>query len=201
VGLAAPAQAATTWNVTVDCTSDVNLPGNPGDFYNITVGGHCLDYSDYVYFWNTDYAGSNPFNNGFLGVPTNLDLLYENNTCSEFCSTADLSDWYFYLDSEPQTAMGVQLLSTNQLGQSLTPVVAMATIDETNFFMIRWSGAADTPPPSWYQSTQRTAADATCEAGWSPSWALWANSGSGGWVCDREEYWSGSGWSYRHGRK
>ncbi|MBK9740609.1 MAG: hypothetical protein IPO93_14160 [Actinobacteria bacterium] len=30
-------------------------------------------------------------------------------------------------------------------------------------------------------------------ARWSASWAAWMNSGIGGWVCNREEYWTGSG--------
>lgn len=54
----------------------------------------------------------------------------------------------------------------------------------------------------WIQSVQRSAATATCptdagsgaEAGWiisvwSPSWELWPNGGTGGWVCTRTVTW------------
>lgn len=57
-------------------------------------------------------------------------------------------------------------------------------------------------PPSWFQAYGRTA-DETCLDGWKPSWAQWPNSGSGGYVCEREEYWNTStnGWAYRLGAK
>lgn len=59
----------------------------------------------------------------------------------------------------------------------------------------------------WFQSIGRASADAKCapssaedlEAGWTewaPSWAEWANNGSGGWTCDRQITWALSGgWS------
>jgi hypothetical protein len=62
------------------------------------------------------------------------------------------------------------------------------------------AGAGEaTPPPSWWQSYGRLAAGDSCEAGWAPSWAAWMNSGSGGWVCNREQYWNPaiSAWSFR----
>ena len=31
--------------------------------------------------------------------------------------------------------------------------------------------------------------------GWWVSYAQWPNGGAGGWVCSRQPYWSGSGWS------
>ena len=38
--------------------------------------------------------------------------------------------------------------------------------------------------PMWFQAVGRSAG-ATCAEGWSPSWALWPNAGSGGWTCER----------------
>ena len=60
-------------------------------------------------------------------------------------------------------------------------------------------GDDETPPPSWYQSYQRQSMGAPCADGWSPSWAEWANSGKGGSVCDREEYWDSAAqvWAFR----
>ena len=59
-------------------------------------------------------------------------------------------------------------------------------------------GSAGAPgPASWWQSVGRHTADAPCPAGWNPSWAEWMNAGKGGFVCNREIYWAGSGWATR----
>ena len=51
--------------------------------------------------------------------------------------------------------------------------------------------------PSWYQSAGRNAG-ASCDAGWSPSWAQWPNSNTGGFVCNKEIYMTTTGtWSSR----
>lgn len=53
----------------------------------------------------------------------------------------------------------------------------------------------------WHQSVGRASAEAPCPASteaeiglgwsdWGPSWARWANGGSGGWVCDRSNAWA-----------
>lgn len=47
-------------------------------------------------------------------------------------------------------------------------------------------------PAPWLQSVGRLASAEACEPGWSPSWALWMNSGQGGWVCNREIVWDSS---------
>jgi hypothetical protein len=61
------------------------------------------------------------------------------------------------------------------------------------------SGNEGTPPPSWYQGTGRDGATAQCPDGWSPSWNLWPHGGTGGFTCDREEYWdtNSGGWAFR----
>lgn len=60
----------------------------------------------------------------------------------------------------------------------------------------------------WVQGFQRSGPDAVCQAPadetpwqdsfrgqreWTPSWAQWANNGTGGWVCQREIVWAKSG--------
>jgi hypothetical protein len=37
----------------------------------------------------------------------------------------------------------------------------------------------------WLQSTGRATATTTCPDGTNPSWAMWPNGGTGGYVCDR----------------
>ncbi len=62
-----------------------------------------------------------------------------------------------------------------------------------------YSGDEGTPPPSWYQATGRATATATCADGWRPSYDLWPNGGTGGFTCEREEYWDKNlqGWAFR----
>ncbi len=42
-----------------------------------------------------------------------------------------------------------------------------------------------TPVPEWVQGYGRGSASDACRDGWSASWALWPNDGTGGWVCTR----------------
>lgn len=42
-----------------------------------------------------------------------------------------------------------------------------------------------TAPPMWMQSIGRTTATSTCPDGMNPSWAIWPNGGTGGYVCDK----------------
>jgi YVTN family beta-propeller protein len=41
------------------------------------------------------------------------------------------------------------------------------------------------PIPMWMQSTGRTSAADSCPDGTNPSWAMWPNGGTGGYVCDK----------------
>lgn len=52
-------------------------------------------------------------------------------------------------------------------------------------------------PPSWHKSYQRANKEEACQSGWNPSYAAWANSNSGGWVCVQELYYSGGTWLTR----
>jgi hypothetical protein len=55
-----------------------------------------------------------------------------------------------------------------------------------NFTVTGTSAPADAPPiPAWVQAYGRDGKDATCEAGWDPSWQSWAEPVTGGWVCTR----------------
>lgn len=40
----------------------------------------------------------------------------------------------------------------------------------------------------WMESTARESSQAACDAGWTPSWASWPNTGTGGFVCNRMVY-------------
>jgi len=54
-------------------------------------------------------------------------------------------------------------------------------------------------PPDWFQGYQRGSAVEACQTTWNPSWAMWANNGTGGFVCVRTTYFDPrlAAWSYR----
>ena len=54
-------------------------------------------------------------------------------------------------------------------------------------------------PPDWFQSYQRGSVAENCAPTWNPSWAMWANNGTGGYVCVRTQYYDPglAAWSYR----
>ena len=55
------------------------------------------------------------------------------------------------------------------------------------------SGSTSSAPTPWLQSYGRTEGN-ICGLGWHASWAEWATSTTGGWVCNRTIFWNGSSW-------
>ena len=55
------------------------------------------------------------------------------------------------------------------------------------------SGSTSSAPTPWLQSYGRTEGN-ICGLGWHASWAEWATSTTGGWVCNRTVFWNGSSW-------
>jgi hypothetical protein len=190
---AAPAQAGsgTVYDVTIDCTSDVTLPGGPGDWYNITMVGDCLDPSYETWLWNAyyfDIDSGYSTGAGFLGEPANLTSLPYYDTCDDFCGDADPSDWYYYTGPTPVTALSVQLLAVNQVGESLRagPVAEVWAAVPQRYVRLLWGVSSAGPTEYWQLAYGRASAEATCDAGWSASWQQWPNAGAGGWVCVKD---------------
>ncbi len=54
-------------------------------------------------------------------------------------------------------------------------------------------------PPDWFQNYQRGSVAEDCAPTWNPSWAMWANNSTGGFVCVRTQYYDPglAAWSYR----
>ncbi|CAB4668487.1 unannotated protein [freshwater metagenome] len=71
----------------------------------------------------------------------------------------------------------------------------VATASQT----ISFTPGAGSLPPEWFQSYQRDSSTDLCANPWSPSWAMWANRGSGGFVCVRTNYYDPNlaSWLYR----
>jgi hypothetical protein len=63
--------------------------------------------------------------------------------------------------------------------------------DTTGTFSVRISApaglsSAETAPiPPWVQAYGRFGKDAPCDNNWGPSWQLWAEKITSGWVCTR----------------
>jgi hypothetical protein len=188
VGLAGPAQADTTWNITIDCTTEsVVLPGGPGDYYNITLTGDCYGGPTWdSWFWNAAYDDSDVgAQMGFLGVPSNQADFAEWYDCDYYCD--GMTDWYLYFGGDV-TLEGVQLLATNQVGQSLRSGIVGEIWAEAadHYVLLYWQGASAGPTEYWQQAYGRASAEATCDEGWSASWQQWPHDGAGGWVCVRD---------------
>jgi hypothetical protein len=49
-------------------------------------------------------------------------------------------------------------------------------------------------PPPWLQMYGRPSQTDACRSGWDPSWAEWAITKTGGWVCQRTIYWHDGAW-------
>jgi hypothetical protein len=64
---------------------------------------------------------------------------------------------------------------------------------------ISFTSGSSPYPPDWFQNYQRGSVAEDCAPTWNPSWAMWANSGTGGFVCVRTTYFDPglAAWSYR----
>jgi hypothetical protein len=194
VGLATPAQAGggTTWDVAIDCTGPVYLPGSPGDHYNIYLVGDCL--TTYAGVWNAidDPVSNSPMlsDMGFFGWPDYGANWNEYTAdCIAHCSGL-IGDWFVVANQSPGVLYDVPLLGANEEGGVLVRGGAVATIaygnpgDPTHQYIYLGTGAG--PTEYWHQSVGRASVDATCATGWSASWEQWMNDGKGGWVCTRD---------------
>lgn len=70
---------------------------------------------------------------------------------------------------------------------------AALTSAEIEAYLSPTAGQSDEGPPPWLQSYGRTEGN-ICRSGWHASWAEWATSITGGWVCNRTIFWNGSTW-------
>jgi hypothetical protein len=187
VAVAAPAQArpSADWEIPIDCTGPVVLPGAPGDVYMFYLTGDCL--TDSVELWNIKIEDPDD-DLGFLG-PNLGGTFADYYECDLFCApTYDPSDWYVQNDASYAETFAA-LVGANAQGMTLTPGAVVATfIDYTQdkFWYITWGSTSGGPTEYWTQGVGRASADATCDAGWAPSWDYWPNGGTGGWVCVRE---------------
>ena len=191
LGPSAQAIAGTTWDINVDCTGPIYLPGAPGDLYNFHLVGDCLN--DDMEIWNIfhdpDAVFPDPGDStmGFLGLPADhsFDAFAD---CSILCDGVP-TDWVASNVGGSADIWAAQLLGVNVDGATLANGNVVATVvDFTKMsqWYVYWAIVPSaSPPPMWHQAYGRASVDSTCERGWSPSWAVWPNSGTGGWVCTR----------------
>jgi YVTN family beta-propeller protein len=111
------------------------------------------------------------------------------------------------IDIDTRTVIATVLMGQNPAGvATLGDSVFVSNYGGTTESVIRVpadSGITSTAelPPPWLQAYQRPARDSACLDGWSPSWAQWPGSGTGGFTCERTEFWSSvtSSWAFNAG--
>jgi hypothetical protein len=185
---------STTWQVYVDCSHDVYLPGSPGDMYDFTFAADC-GWADGDSVLANDYPLGLYVGVGFLDVPANYDTFTYRGYCwfiydTQGYPTCDrgTTDWWVELQPGPTQALGVRLLAVNQLGSGLRvgPVGSVYDSRDDRLWLILWGVQRPAASPWWQQAYGRASADAACDAGWTPSWQQWPHDGAGGWVCVRD---------------
>lgn len=101
----------------------------------------------------------------------------------------------FHLPWQDVNPSGENATILTRIYQPGTTGISFATAAEaevSTVFLVE-DAPASTGPPPWLQSYGRLAGD-TCRAGWHPSWAEWAQTKTGGWVCNRTIFWSNDTW-------
>jgi hypothetical protein len=87
-------------------------------------------------------------------------------------SGANAMGVYMQGSSFPGTAQGIN----KQFAFSTRAVRMFTAADAT---------ASAAPIPMWQQAIGRASATAACPEGYTPSWAMWPNNGTGGFVCNK----------------
>jgi hypothetical protein len=191
---AAPASAAATVNLTVDCINDTTLTADPGDTIVITMGPTCTSTPT-----TSLYNGNGPYGNvpggatasGYLMEPTSTGTAKAYGIQSNVPGALGQRDWYAHSAGSGTTVITTTLAATDGVGTELFVGAAIAEHgDGAPQHLITWAGprtsiGTSTPIPWWVQAYGRANKDATCESGWEPSWQEWAASVTGGWVCTR----------------
>ncbi len=189
---AAPASAAGTVNLTVDCHNDTPLVADPGDTIVITMGPTCtLSPSTVLYNGNGPYGTGGATAAGYLMNPSSYGNSSLHGIQGNVPGYTNQRDWYAYSAGGGTTVITTTLATTDGVG---TPLFVGAVIaehgDAAPQHLITWAGprtsaGESTPVPWWVQAYGRADKDTTCEAGWTTSWQEWAVPVTGGWVCTR----------------
>jgi hypothetical protein len=178
----APAASATTVPVGINCDANVTIFAVPGDTIQLTLTNQCVVEADI----NTFAANGIGNNNSFL------QLVSFDGHEGESAGGPGARDWGALRGPVP-TTVTVTLLAKNAIGVPLTVGSLLAVIDQASpRFNVYYGGAPVAPTTKdltvWHQSYARAGADEKCLDGWYPSYAMWANGGKGGWVCNKDTY-------------
>jgi hypothetical protein len=197
-GLAwAPAASAATVSVDVDCTGPVMVTANPGDTIVFNFAATCnganefggnWELSDLNGLWSAVTPGPNNSASGFLTFVSSVGVSGGN----DHYLYAD--DWFSIMNvASGTTSITTTLNAVDGAGNPLIAGSTIASIDNQSqsgqplqTYAISYLPASNPAGlPMWLQSTGRVAATTTCPDGFSASWAMWPNNGTGGYVCDR----------------
>ena len=193
----APAASAATVSVDVDCTGPVTVTATPGDTIVFTFAASCNGAVEYAGGWeltnlNGLWSAETPSaNNSASGF---LDFVSSVNSGGGGSSYLYAADWYEWLSSlGGTTTITTTLNAVDGAGNPLIAGSTIASIDNQSigqrplqtYAFIYQPAASPVVVPMWQQSVGRHAVTDPCADGYSPSWAMWPNNGTGGYVCTR----------------
>ena len=219
--IAAPAAMATgnTVNVTISCTGPVYAPVSAGDTIVFTFGPACtydgtnfpnqywelenlngilptfsaygfLDHSSYT--GNIGYYGPSPGSPGYWGAYSAgvADTVTVTVNATDGISTplqtgsilAEIDNQYE--DPSPAVPQTYPVINGVAPGTDGAPTAPMQ-----GYVRTQGSHCADNAP-QWVNWPGIAAAQ---YSGWGESWAQWPNKGTGGFVCERQPYYTSAG--------
>ena len=199
----APAASAATVNVALSDSSPAT--GTAGSVSYVVGGARPMalfeiDWVGSGWGQGYDWAGGVCPASGFTvtvdGSPVGI------HSCSGGTLVAGYSSWFGFLDSSAPAGSTVTVSwDSNFLTTPATPGSYQVGV-----WYAQGIGSLPGPPELWYQvdvgisaggpkdltvqqlAYTRTPVDATCKPGYGPSWAQWANGGTGGPVCVKYIY-------------
>lgn len=177
LNFASPASAASVGSIFASCTAYDGLAtfsGVPGDTFTIS------------------FVGCDP---STLGTPETI--VFDTATVT---GPAGVTSPYTVNVDGPI----VFTIASGATNGTYPSAILFTTLNKGVSVTVSGGAAADTTstdsapgPAPWFKAYQRHTKEETCNTGWNPSYAQWANNHSGGWVCVQELYYTGSTWATR----
>ena len=208
VASAAPAVV----NVTVDCLGPLSVTANVGDTIVFTFASTCdfdPNFNEWN-IWNLEAADGSGVNAGFLAFVSTTATFVDTATdsCDSsfencfvpylFTSPPAQADWTVTSNSTAGTSLTTILSAVNGSGQAIGAGVALGVLNNDMTGVGRpwavpiiWDGPRTSGEGSepdmtiWQQAYGRASATDACQEGYTPSWDMWPNGGTGGFVCNR----------------
>ncbi len=177
----APAASAATTSTPVACVVpsqlviDVAVTVAAGDTLEFTKDPNCPDGPNFFF-------GIRPYGSQTENTPATVGVVEASDNGTDW--TGAIDDYSYTVPVKVRYTAPADGTSSD----SFYVVAAEQGSGVAGYlFTVTVGGpaASTTPPEMWFQSYGRAGGDTECLVGWSPSYAMWPNDGTGGWVCDR----------------